>query len=139
MRFRVPGAAKEEPELNLTSLIDVVLVLIIFFVLTTTFVHQNRLRVDLPQAASGQAASSRTPTVSVDAQGHYAVGGRRLPHDSEQALAGALKALVPSGRGHAKLLIRADGRASHQSVVTVMDVAAQLGFQHIAMATERRP
>lgn len=139
MRFRVPGAAKEEPELNLTSLIDVVLVLVIFFVLTTTFVHQSRLRVDLPQAANGQAASTRTPTVSVDAQGHYAVGGRRLPNDSEQALAGALKALVPSGRGQAKLLIRADGRATHQSVVTVMDVAAQLGFQHIAMATQHQP
>lgn len=139
MKFSSPTDTRDDLELNLTPLIDVVLVLIIFFVLTTTFVRQDRLRVDLPTAGSARPVLGHLPAVSVDARGQYSVAGHRLASDSEAALMAALRRMVPARRERRRLLIRADGRASHQSVVTVMDAAARLGFDRIDMATRRAP
>lgn len=139
MKFNDHGSGRDDVELNLSPLIDVVLVLIIFFVVTTTFARRTQLHVNLPRATSGQASTSRLPSVSVDARGDYAVGGHRLATSNEQTLIRALKRLVPDAARRDSLVIRADGRASHQSVITVMDAAARLGFGHIAMAAQQRP
>jgi len=126
---------REDPELNLTSLIDVVLLLVIFFMVSTTFVEESRLRVDLPTASSEPVTRVQDPVViTVTAQGSYRVNDRALVNNSRETLAAALKKVAEGGSG-VPLTIRADARATHQSVVTAMDVAARLGFTQVNIAT----
>jgi biopolymer transport protein ExbD len=126
---------REDPELNLTSLIDVVLLLVIFFMVSTTFVEEGRLRVDLPKASNEPVRTVQDPIViTVTAQGSYRVNDRALVNNARETLAAAMKK-VADGRGGVPVTIRADARASHQSVVTAMDVAARLGFTQVNIAT----
>ena len=126
---------REDPELNLTSLIDVVLLLVIFFMVSTTFVEESRLRVDLPTASSEPVTRVQDPVViTVTAQGSYRVNDRALVNNARETLAAALKK-VAGGNSGVPLTIRADARATHQSVVTAMDVAARLGFSQVNIAT----
>ncbi|MBS1200218.1 MAG: biopolymer transporter ExbD [Proteobacteria bacterium] len=126
---------REDPELNLTSLIDVVLLLVIFFMISTTFVQEGRLRVDLPTASNEPVTRVQDPiVVTVTAQGSYRVNDSALVNNARETLAAALRK-VAGGREGVPLTIRADARASHQSVVTAMDVAARLGFAQVNIAT----
>jgi len=126
---------REDPELNLTSLIDVVLLLVIFFMVSTTFVEEGRLRVDLPKAGNEPVRAMQDPiVVTITAQGSYRVNDRALVNNAPETLAAAMKK-VADGRSAVPVTIRADGRASHQSVVTAMDVAARLGFNQVNIAT----
>ena len=125
----------EDPELNLTSLIDVVLLLVIFFMISTTFVQEGRLRVELPEAGSATADRSRQPIViTITAQGSYRINERALVNNQRETLLAALR-LVASESGTQPVTIRADARATHQAVVTAMDVAARLGFNQVNIAT----
>ena len=125
----------EDPELNLTSLIDVVLLLVIFFMISTTFVQEGRLRVELPEAGSATADRSRQPIViTITAQGSYRINERALVNNQRETLHAALR-LVASESGTQPVTIRADARATHQAVVTAMDVAARLGFNQVNIAT----
>ncbi len=126
----------EDPELNLTSLIDVVLLLVIFFMISTTFVHEGRLRVELPEATA--AAPDRSPQpiiVTITAQGSYRVNERALVNNQRETLHAALRQVAAGAGGQQPVTIRADARATHQSVVTAMDVAARLGFTQVNIAT----
>jgi biopolymer transport protein ExbD len=126
---------REDPELNLTSLIDVVLLLVIFFMVSTTFVEEGRLRVDLPTASNEPVRALQDPIViTVTAQGSYRVNDRALVNNARETLAAAMKK-VADGRSGVPVTVRADARASHQSVVTAMDVAARLGFTQVNIAT----
>jgi biopolymer transport protein ExbD len=126
---------REDPELNLTSLIDVVLLLVIFFMVSTTFVEEGRLRVDLPSASNEPVTRVQDPiVVTVTAQGSYRVNDTALVNNSRETLAAALRK-VAGGQQGVPLTIRADARATHQSVVTAMDVAARLGFTQVNIAT----
>jgi len=126
---------REDPEINLTSLIDVVLLLVIFFMVSTTFVEEGRLRVDLPRASNEPVRAVQDPIViTVTAQGSYRVNDRALVNNARETLAAAMKK-VSEGRRGMPVTIRADARASHQSVVTAMDVAARLGFTQVNIAT----
>ncbi len=126
---------REDPELNLTSLIDVVLLLVIFFMLSTTFVQEGRLRVDLPAASNEPVTRVEDPVVvTVTAQGSYRVNDTALVNNARETLAAALRK-VTAGQQGVPLTIRADARATHQSVVTAMDVAARLGFTQVNIAT----
>jgi biopolymer transport protein ExbD len=126
---------REDPELNLTSLIDVVLLLVIFFMVSTTFVQEGRLRVQLPSASAEAVRRSPDPVViTVTAQGGYRVNEQPLVNNSRETLAAALKK-VTDGRMDMPLTIRADARSTHQSVVTAMDVAARLGLRQVNIAT----
>ena len=126
---------REDPELNLTSLIDVVLLLVIFFMVSTTFVEEGRLRVDLPTASNEPVRAVQDPIViTVTAQGSYRVNDRALVNNARETLAAAMKK-VADGRSGVPVTVRADARASHQSVVTAMDVAARLGFTQVNIAT----
>jgi biopolymer transport protein ExbD len=126
----------EEPELNLTSLIDVVLLLLIFFMVSTTFVDESRIKLQLPQASvQPAAAQSKDPIeISVTATGEYRVNGQALINTSPATLSAAVSKLAGESR-EAPITIRADARASHQSVVTAMDVLGRLGFRAISIAT----
>jgi len=125
----------EEPDLNLTSLIDVVLLLLIFFMLSTRFIDEGRLQLRLPEAgAEIEAVESQTVEIEVTAQGGYRVNGRALANSSPDTLAVALGRAAGSDRT-VPVTIRADARATHQSVVTAMDVAGRAGYRQINIAT----
>lgn len=128
--------ANEEPDLNLTSLIDVVLLLLIFFMVSTTFVDETRIEIQLPQA-SAEAPPKPTSDpieITVTASGEYRVNGKTLLNNSPTTLSAAVSKLAGAGRENA-ITIRADARTTHQSVVTAMDVVGRLGFRGINMAT----
>lgn len=125
----------EDPEINLVPLIDVVLVLLIFFMVTTTFMRDAGLHVNLPQAGKAPPLSeSQILEVEVDAGGHYFINGRQLRDNSPETLQQGIERIAGSDRQR-PLVIRADGKASHQSVVTIMDVAGSLGFTQLSIAT----
>ena len=133
--MRLQPRRPEIPELNLTSLIDVVLLLVIFFMLSTTFVQDASLRVELPQTGSASADRAPSPVViTVTAQGSYRVNGQVLVNNLRETLATALSRAAGGGAPK-PITIRADARATHQSVVTAMDVAARLGFTQVNIAT----
>lgn len=128
--------AHEEPDMNLTSLIDVVLLLLIFFMVSTTFVDEARIRLQLPQASTEPAADQKKDPieVAVTATGEYRVNGQTLINTSPATLSAAVSKLAGPTR-EIPVTIRADARATHQSVVTAMDVLGRLGFRAISIAT----
>ena len=133
MKLRVKR--HDEVELNLISLVDVVLLLVIFFMLSTSFVQDTRLRVELPSADSASAERAAQPiVVTISAQGSYRVNGRALVNNERATLGAALRQ-VAGGARQDPVTIRADARATHQSVVTAMDVAAKQGFTQVNIAT----
>ncbi len=133
--MRLSPARREDPELNMTSLIDVVLLLVIFFMLATTFVKEGRLRVELPAASTAPTNVTVEPIViTITAQGSYRVNERALLNNSRETLRAALQK-VAGGAASRPVTIRADAHATHQSVVTAMDVAARLGFTQVNIAT----
>ena len=126
----------DEPELNLTTLIDVVLLLIVFFMLSSTFVQEGRLRVRLPEARDVpvQRPAKEAIVVTVTQGGGYRVNERDLVNASAATLRAALLKVAGDERS-APVTLRADGRATHQSVVTAMDVAGRAGYRQINIAT----
>lgn len=127
---------REEPDLNLTSLIDVVLLLLIFFMVSTTFVEEARIKIRLPQSSDKAApAPTRDPIlITVAASGEYLVNGKTLVNTSPATLSAAISQVAGEARDSA-ITIRADANATHQSVVTAMDVVGRLGFRAINIAT----
>ncbi|MEO8223247.1 MAG: biopolymer transporter ExbD [Gammaproteobacteria bacterium] len=137
MKLRA-AAARDEPELNLTSLIDVVLLLLIFFMLTTTFVRPSQIAIQLPEAGvtSDVPPDRRELEITVTGRGEYRVNGRALVDSRPETLESAIRKLMPEVRAR-HVTLSADGRASHQDVVTAMDVAGRLGFVEVRITTVR--
>lgn len=132
MNFSRRGRDEVSPDL--TALIDVVFLLLLFFMLTTTFVHVQRLKLDLPEASQGQASEDKEPwVIEIDAQGDYALNGEEV---AVGMLVERLRA-IPGRTEDTQLLIRADGQASHQSVVLALDAARSAGLVHVGLATEQ--
>jgi biopolymer transport protein ExbD len=131
--------AREHPEVNLTSLIDVVLLLLIFFMVTTSFVRETEIRLQLPEAETAPAASlDESLEITITAQGDYLVNGRQVINRRPATLRRAM-AQEAGERRDLAVVIRADARASHQAVVTAMDMAGRLGFGKINIATVEQP
>ena len=129
---------REEPELNLVPMIDVVLVLLIFFMIATSLRHESKLEIRLPESASRPLPSNLAQLeVDIDASGRYALNGQALATADAPALKAALQAAA-QGR-ELPLILRADGRTPHQAVVTVLDVAGQLGLKQLAIGTVNAP
>jgi biopolymer transport protein ExbD len=129
----------ESPEVNLVSLVDVVLLLLIFFMLTTSFVRQSQLAVHLPEAAAPaqpDAASPPALEITVTARGTYYVNGRALVDSRPETLSAAIRRVAPE-RGVRDVSISADAAASHQAVVTAMDAVGRLGYTDVHIATVR--
>lgn len=126
----------EEPEINVVSLIDVVLLLVVFFILSSRFTEEGRLRVHLPRAAAVPASepASEPLVVSVTQQGGYLVNSRELINSSPETLRAALLKEAGSNRTQ-RVTLRADARANYQSVITAMDVLGRLGFAEVNIAT----
>ena len=131
---------KDEPEVNLTSLIDVVLLLLVFFMVSTSFVKQSQISIRLPEAESAPAVVEEVEQVDImiTEQGAYLVNGRELVNNRPETLRNALRR-VSGGDFSLPLTISADANARHQYVVTAMDVAGRLGFVQINIATVNDP
>jgi biopolymer transport protein ExbD len=129
----------EDPEINLVSLIDVVLMMVVFFMLSSSMVDEGRIRIHLPQARDLPAGKppAEPLVVSVTQQGGYLVNGRELINSSPDTLRAALLKEAGSDRT-LRVTLRADGRSTHQSVITAMDVLARLGFAELNIATVRQ-
>ena len=129
---------RDEPELNVVSLVDVVLLLLIFFMLTTTFVRPSQIAIRLPEAGvSSEVVPDKDELeISVTSQGSFRVNGRDLVDSRPETLEAAIRKLAPDVRAR-HVTINADGRASHQDVVTAMDVAGRLGFVDVRITTVR--
>jgi len=127
---------RENVDINLVSLIDVVFVLLLFFVVTTTFTRETQLRVELPEAVSGASADDQTRQldIAISADGVFSVNNHVLPKSDLATLMEALQK-ESNGDTNLPLSISADGKSRHQSVITAMDAAGKLGFSHLRMTT----
>ena len=129
-----------EPEVNMTSLIDVVLLLLIFFMISTSFVKQSQITIRLP-AADSEAVVEEVADhleIMITEQGTYLINGRELINSRPETIRNALQKLS-GGNTRLPLTISADANARHQHVVTAMDVAGKLGFVKISIATVNDP
>lgn len=129
--MRFARTRRDPVEVNLTPLIDVVFLLLIFFMVSTTFETRQALELTLPETASGAAAEISPVTLVVTAAGVYRLGEREL---SPAELSAALAAEAEQAREHG-LVVEADGRASHADVVRVLDQASLQGIQRVRIAT----
>jgi len=132
--------ARTQPEVNLTSLIDVVFLLLIFFMVSTSFVKQSQINVSLPQADSSTVTEQAAEQIDImiTETGTYLVNGRELVNNRAATIRNALQQ-VSAGNNNLPLTISADANAKHQHVVTAMDVAGRLGFTQINIATVNDP
>ena len=138
MNLRV--RARAEPEINLTSLIDVVLLLLIFFMVSTSFVKQSQITIRLPDAESAAIVEELPEQIDImiTEQGTYLINGRELINSRPETIRNALQK-ISGGNTKLPLTISADANARHQHVVTAMDVAGKLGFVKISIATVNDP
>jgi len=137
--LKLQNRIKEEPTVDLTSLIDVVFLLLLFFMVSTTFEHQAVLKVDLPEASAVDAPIDLPERLElvIDANGLMFLNDRQLVDSDERTIKAALNEAVGDDRD-LPLILRADRETPHHFVVTVMDVAAQLGFRNLSIAADRK-
>ncbi len=131
---------KDEPEVNLTSMIDVVFLLLIFFMVSTSFTKQSQLSIRLPQADNSGIIEEAPEFIDlmITEQGTYLVNGRELVNNKPETIRNALQK-ISGGNTDLPITISADANARHQYVITAMDVAGKLGFVQINIATINDP
>jgi biopolymer transport protein ExbD len=134
MRIR-DDRAQDEPHIDLVPLIDVILVLIIFFVVTTTFDARSALQLQLPTASEQQQPpTTRGLSVLVNADGRYFINDQEVLKTDVESVKQIIAQLAGDDREQT-VLLRADARTPYQAVVTAQDALGQLGFRRIAIAT----
>lgn len=130
------GRGHDEPEINLIPLIDVLLVIIIFLMLTTTYAKFSGLEINLPTAdASKQSEQPNEVNVAVTASGQILINKAPLPVADVKAIAEAMRRAA-GDRKEPLIVINADAKATHQSVVDIMQAAQTAGYPHISFATQ---
>ena len=135
MRLR-GNRSRDEPEINFIPLIDVLLVILIFLMVTTTYQRVAELKITLPEADADQMKQRpKEVNVGIDAQGQYVIDKNVFAYTSVAALAEALSR-ASGGSKEAVVIINADANATHQSVIHVMEAARQVGLIHITFATQ---
>lgn len=138
MKFHKAESSREEPFLNLVPLIDVVLVILIFLSVTTTFSQTAQLKIDLPEAdaAAPVDAAPKEWVVAITADGAVFVGERAVGLGSVEDIESALRAVIPSG-SQPTIIIEADAKTPHQRVIDVMRAAQRAGFDKLTFSVER--
>ena len=137
MNFR-RAREREEIDINLIPLIDILIVVLIFLFLTTTYSKYAELQINLPEATAERAAEKpQTLNVAVDSAGKYAINGVATPFGSTQAFSQAMREAAKGAR-EPIVAISADAAAKHQDVVNVMESARLAGYNHISFTTQRR-
>ncbi len=135
--MRLQRRRADEPEINLTSLIDVVFLLLIFFMVASTFERETQLSVELPES-SGAAidAEGNVVEVTIDAQGRYYVNKQEVVNTRLDSLMRAMQSAAGE-TAQPKVILSADRKTAHEAVVKAMDAAGQLGYLHITIATAK--
>lgn len=137
--MKLRHSSKEAPDVNLTPLIDVVFLLLIFFMVSTTFSRDSELGIELPEATQEpQEAQPNTIEIGIDPQGRYYVNGRRLVNTQLATVKQAVSKAA-GGKTEAPILVSADAKTPHQSVIVVMDAVRQLGFSRLSFAAQVAP
>ncbi len=135
MNFR-RGQSREEPEINLIPMIDVLLVILIFLMVTTSYAKYSELQINLPQAGGEAGVEQVQPiNVAVDATEHYAVNNAEVNFTGIAALAASLKNAAGE-QTDPTIVINADAKTPHQAVINVMEAARQAGFGRITFTTQ---
>ncbi len=135
MNLRPDHKKDDSVEINLTPLIDVVFLLLIFFMVSTTFDKQAKLKVSLPEASSATLQQQQEALViTIDAKGRYFINERQLINTSADTLKRALRKIM-AGDSSMPVVLRADANTPHHAVVTAMDVTSQLGLTRLSIAT----
>lgn len=136
MQFR--RQANQDEQINLTPLIDVVFLLLIFFMVSTTFTKESHLEIDLPEASAEPVTATETAMIdlTINASGDYAINGQVVVNQQAVTLRRALNELA-QGDNTLPLTITADATTPHQAVVRAMDVAGQLGFAQLRITTRQ--
>ncbi len=133
MAMQFKRQVKAEESVNLTPLIDVVFLLLIFFMVSTTFTKETHLNIDLPEAVANPASTAKEQIeVIIDASGGYSVNGRALVNNQASTLKAAIESYTNNDKT-VPFIITADKAATHQSVVQVMNTAGQLGIVNISI------
>lgn len=128
-------SSHDEFEINVISLIDVLLTLLMFFVMTTTFVHHSQLKVKLPEASDTTLPVEKDPfMIVIDRHGRYLIGSNEVLQPGLASLKEAIVQTVGDNRDM-PVTLRADAMTPHQAVVTAMDALGQLGFTRLSIAT----
>lgn len=129
--------ASEEPDVNLTPMIDVVFLLLLFFMVSTSFIRESSLKVDLPEAA-GQVLAKQEQAIDIiiNLNGIFIINGTTLDNPSSEQLSTYLEEAVGNVEDP-HIIISADAKAEYQSIVTAMDVAQQLGYERLTLATRK--
>ena len=136
--MQLRGSKLEDPEISLTGLIDVVFLLLIFFMVSTTFEHQAVLKVDLPEAKNVSTPEDQPNSFElvIDQNGQFYLNDRQLLDGRPATLRAAFIEAAGEDR-NIPVILRADAETPHHFVVTAMDITAQLGFSRLSIATER--
>ena len=134
MKFR----QRPQPDLdvNITPLIDVVFLLLIFFMVSTTFKQDFEVSIELPKASSDERLVDKTLNIMIDPTGAYYLNSKKLENDKLSSLKAALQE-VSGGNLKLAVIISADGKTPHQAVIKAMDAARQLGFSKLTFATQQ--
>jgi len=139
LRRRIP----EEPDffIDLAPLIDVVFILLIFFMVSTTFSRESELEIQLPEAALGaKNEKQRTIEITIDAAGHYFINQQALINDQIDTLKRALEKSLSQEKGQSpSVVLLADAQTPHQAVIRAMDAARQVGLLRLSFATSSEP
>ena len=135
MKFR--RQRRDEVSINLTPLIDVVFLLLIFFMVSTTFTRETQLSIDLPEAeGEAKQSSDQEIEILIDEAGGYRVNGQGLVDARMRTLQAAIYK-VSAGDTTLPMIITADAQAAHEDVVRAMDAAGQMGFVHLSITTRQ--
>ena len=130
------GKSREEPEINLIAMIDVLLVILIFMLVTTTYSKHAELQINLPQASGTQSsAAANQINVAIDATEHYAINNKPVKFDGVDNLSQALRKAAGS-QTDPTIIINADAKAPHQSVINIMEAARLAGYGRITFTTQ---
>lgn len=134
--MRFASRARQEVDINLTPLIDVVFLLLIFFMVSTTFTRETHLSIDLPEASSQASRSADLQIeITITKKGDFAINGVALINRELDTLRAAIEK-VSQGDNTVPMIITADSATPHQSVVTALDIAGQLGFTRLSITTK---
>ena len=130
------GRTREEPEINLIAMIDVLLVILIFMLVTTTYSKHAELQINLPQASGIQSSPAANQiNIAIDATEHYAINNKPVKFDNVENLSQALRKGA-AGQADPTIIINADAKAPHQSVINVMEAARLAGYGRITFTTQ---
>ena len=135
--MRLGSTRQDEFEINVISLIDVLLTLLMFFVMTTTFIQHSAMKVTLPESSETASEAQREALiVMIDADGRFFVDNNEVLNPALDTLKEAIARIAGDNRDR-QVVLRADAATRHQAVVTAMDALGQLGFTHLSIATAR--